>query len=90
MFSFATNQIFDQPPDINAGLVPRRSPPVRFLGHRSITELLQLLDARVQPGVTVAEFRRLFVRCDCGLITTRRAFKEHVCSKEIIDLTGDD
>jgi hypothetical protein len=40
--------------------------------------------------VTDAEFRNLFVRCECKLILTRRAFRQHKCSKEIIDLTGED
>jgi len=44
----------------------------------------------VRPGVTGAEFRNLFVRCECELILTRRAFRQHRCSKEIIDLTGED
>ena len=28
--------------------------------------------------------------CECGLITTRRAFTDHDCLNEVIDLTGDD
>jgi len=36
-----------------------------------------------------AEFGSLFVRCECGLILTRQAFGQHGCSKEVLDLTGD-
>jgi hypothetical protein len=48
---------------------------------------LGLLDSRVQPGVTVAEFQHLFVRCECGYILTKRAFKYHACVREVVDLT---
>jgi hypothetical protein len=48
---------------------------------------MRRLDSPVRPGITVAEFRRLFVGCRCGLITTRAAFGEHVCLTEVIDLT---
>jgi hypothetical protein len=91
--------------DINAGpdLMPRRAAPApatlaRTEGRRSISTLLELLDSRVRPGVKADEFRRLFVRCDCGYIVTRRAYRNHACAGEsmepakndVIDLTGDD
>jgi hypothetical protein len=63
----------------------------------SISNLLELLDSRVRPGVTEAEFRTLFVKCDCGYLFTRRAFKDHACAgasinltqEEVIDLTAE-
>lgn len=53
---------------------------------RNVVEWLLRLDAVVNPGITQAQFRRLFVRCaDCGDVMTRRVFAEHDCaSKETI------
>ena len=68
----------------------KRIEPIRIGGRRSTSNLLELLDSRVRPGVTGAEFGNLFVRCECELILTRRAFRQHRCSKEVIDLTGED
>jgi hypothetical protein len=52
------------------------------------------LDSWINPGVTVANFRGLFARCRCGLVTTCRVFEDHVCAVPaapvIIDLTVDD
>jgi hypothetical protein len=63
--------------------------PVRIEGRRNVSNLLELLDSRVRPGVTEIEFRRLFVKCECGLILTKRAFNDHACSREVVDLTDD-
>lgn len=52
-------------------------------------DLLEKLDARVQPGVTQAELKSIIAMCECGLISTRRAFDDHNCQNEVIDLTGD-
>jgi hypothetical protein len=50
-------------------------------GRRSgVSVLLKLLDSRVRPGVTEAEFQGLFVKCVCGLYFTRRAFRVHICT----------
>jgi hypothetical protein len=57
---------------------------------KTMAELLDKLDARKQPGITAGEFSRLFGRCECGLMMTQRAFGEHRCGVEIVDLTGDD
>ena len=53
------------------------------------------LDSWVKPGLSEAEFRRLFYKCKCGLITTRRIFDKHTCTPPrqpsiVIDLTSDD
>jgi hypothetical protein len=49
------------------------------------------LNSWTDPGLTDADFRALFARCRCGLVTTRRVFKDHVCAVPvIIDLTIDD
>jgi len=48
------------------------------------------LDAWSNPGLTEAAFRKLFVRCCCGLVTTRRVFKDHVCTVPAPVLTVDD
>jgi hypothetical protein len=75
--------------DINEGLVIKRHAPAPS-GHKTASTLLVQLDSRLLPGVTEREFRSLFARCDCGMITTQRAFREHKCLSDIIDLTGDD
>jgi hypothetical protein len=67
----------------------KHNEPIRIVGRRSVSNLLELLDSRVRPGVTDEEFGILFVRCECGLILTRRAFHQHSCSKEVIDLSGE-
>lgn len=68
--------------DINAAIIPSRQAP-----KRAKDNLLERLDARTRSGITSAEFRRLFVSCECGMFTTRRAFKDHQC---IVDLTVDE
>lgn len=59
-------------------------------------DLLMALDSTVSPGLTPAEFKKLFVRCiACNIIMTRRVLENHVClasstmvnSENIIDLT---
>lgn len=76
--------------DINRPpLVPKRRPRIGPVGLKPVTELLRLLDSRVCPGIAVSDFRRLFTQCEkCELITTRRAFNDHICV-EVIDLTSD-
>ena len=49
-------------------------------------ELFEQLDAWVKPGITGAQFRKLFYQCECGIIMTQRAFHTHKCL-EVIDLT---
>lgn len=66
----------------------KRAEPLRFIGRQVTSTLLELLDSRVRPGVTDDEFQRLFARCECGLISTKRAFRDHSCTKEVIDLTS--
>jgi hypothetical protein len=64
--------------------------PIRLAGRRVTSNLLELLDSRVRPGITEDEFKHLFVQCSCGNFFTKRACREHACLKEVIDLTGDD
>ena len=52
-----------------------------------MSDLLERLDA---TGITQTEFKNIIVMCECGLVVTRRAFNEHDCRNEVIDLTGDD
>jgi hypothetical protein len=51
------------------------------------SELLRRLDSQVRPGITYTEFQKLFVECECGLVTTRRSFEKHEC---IIDISDDE
>jgi hypothetical protein len=59
-------------------------------GHRTTSTLLELLDSHVRPGVTEAEFRKLFVQCKCEYFFTKRAYRGHACSKAVIDLTEEE
>lgn len=56
---------------------------------RGQSNLLELLDSRVRPGITAKEFKYLFVQCACGEFFTRRAHRDHACSSQVLDLTGD-
>ena len=50
---------------------------------QNVVEWLLCLDVVVNPGITQAQFRRLFMRCaDCGDVMTRRVFAEHDCTRE--------
>lgn len=68
----------------------RRRAPRRYAGRRTPEELFEQLNARINPGITLVQFRLLFVRCECGIVTTRRAFSNHGCRARAIDLTGDE
>lgn len=46
------------------------------------------LDTRIRPGLSAADFYRMFTRCRCGLIMTRHAFRWHPCQFTIIELTS--
>ena len=57
------------------------------------------LDSWTRPGLSEAEFNRLFAKCHCGLVMTRRVFRNHICAMAaaaarnppvVIDLTSDD
>jgi hypothetical protein len=70
--------------------------PVRRL--ESTLDRLLRLDSWTRPGLSKLEFNRLFAKCDCGLVMTRRVFRNHVCAVAeaaadppvVIDLTSDD
>jgi hypothetical protein len=65
--------------------------PANRANPSALLKLLQL-DAAVQPSLTQAHFRSLFMRCTCRLIMMRRAYHAHYCVKEpeVIDLTDID
>jgi hypothetical protein len=75
--------------DIEAGSAPTHlhRVPARRSGQKTVAELLRQLDAREKPGITDTVFSVLFCRCQCGLVTTQRAFDDHTC---IVDLSDDD
>ncbi|KIM71671.1 hypothetical protein PILCRDRAFT_830210 [Piloderma croceum F 1598] len=74
--------------DINAETIPIRA--AGYSDQKTVSELLAQLDARVLPGIPENQFSALFARCECGLVTTARAFNDHKCRVNIIDLTRDD
>jgi hypothetical protein len=74
--------------DINADAIVQARPPLRRKSRRT-TELMAKLDARGNPGISGLDFHTLFYKCECGLYMTRRAFLDHDCLNEVIDLTDD-
>ncbi|KAJ6464219.1 hypothetical protein DFH09DRAFT_1488997 [Mycena vulgaris] len=81
---------------INPFIVPYVTPEPLPIAISPFAMLMQL-DASSNPGLTEAQFRKLFVRCSsCKLFTTISAFEDHNCrptstlSTEIIDLTSED
>lgn len=74
--------------DINAETIPMRA--AGDSDQKTVYEQLAQLDARVLPGIPENQFSGLFARCECGLVTTARAFSDHKCRVNIIDLTHDD
>lgn len=64
----------------------------------TVLDRLLRLDSWAQPGLSEPEFNRLFAKCNCGLVMTRRVFREHTCvlvarvqnPPVVIDLTSDD
>jgi ubiquinone biosynthesis protein UbiJ len=62
----------------------------------STLNTLLRLDSHLRPGLTKAEFRRLFIKCDrCEVVMTRRVVSQHRCGafshgrREVIDLTNE-
>jgi hypothetical protein len=79
--------------DINADaadLIFQHNVLVRTNCPKTISSLLELSDSQIRPGVTKAEFRMLFARCNCSLTLTCDISNQHRCSKEIIDLTEEE
>jgi len=77
--------------DVTEG-IPTRDVPAR--GPPTAVELLFKLHSWNRPGLTEVQFRSLFAKCRCGLITTRETFDEHDCNhslrhSDVIDLTSD-
>ncbi|KAJ7199710.1 hypothetical protein B0H12DRAFT_1244604 [Mycena haematopus] len=84
------------PGPVNPFIIPYATPEPLPVPTSPFAMLMQL-DASSNPGLTEAQFRKLFVRCSaCRLFTTSSAFEDHNChplttlSTEVIDLTGDD
>jgi hypothetical protein len=76
------------------GSLPTYERPAR--GPETSIEQLLRLDTSRRPGLSEAEFMKLFAKCSCGLIMTRRVFRDHICTPAvqappavIIDLTAD-
>ena len=71
-------------------MIQHWAPKLLQLDHKakSMGELIGQLDAWVKPGITGAQFQKLFYQCQCGIIMTRRAFLMHECS-DVIDLMED-
>lgn len=61
--------------------IPSPRKPARTLSPKTMVLLLQLNSA-IRPGLSESDFKNLFTRCICGLIMTRKAFKNHYCVTE--------
>jgi hypothetical protein len=80
--SYPDSLDIDYLPDLDTNrsvsLPPTRGPIRRK--RTSLDKLLQL-DSFVRPGLSVPDFRALFVKCTCRVVTTRDAFKNHYCAE---------
>ncbi|GBE78485.1 hypothetical protein SCP_0113740 [Sparassis crispa] len=67
------------------------APATRTLSPSPFRQLMKLDDFE-NPGLTLPEFKRLFTRCQCGLIMTHSSYTIHECSSKgvVIDLTLDE
>jgi hypothetical protein len=83
--------------DVTEAPVPTLQPPTGI--EPSPFDLLMALDSWLRPGLTEAKFGKLFAKCACGLIMTRRCFGSHEClegsasanrERVVIDLTDTD
>ncbi|KIM74573.1 hypothetical protein PILCRDRAFT_92530 [Piloderma croceum F 1598] len=78
---------------VNLPAIPTYEPPARM--PESLIIRLLRLDSWARPGLSEAEFCKLFAKCRCGLVMTRRVFRNHVCGvggrkpRVFIDLTSD-
>jgi len=91
----------DHPSDLSSitgaqsviGSLPTYEGPAR--GPETPIEQLLRLDTSRRPGLSELEFTKLFARCSCGLIMTRRVFRDHICIPAVqapsiaFDLTAD-
>jgi hypothetical protein len=80
-----------------AASVPTYEAPIR--GPETVLNRLLRLDSWARSGLSESEFNRLFAKCRCGLIMTRRVFRGHICAVAagtmqktpvVIDLTLDE
>jgi len=55
--------------------------PVR--GPETSIEQLLRLDTSRRPGLSEHEFMKLFAKCSCGMIMTRRVFRDHICTPAV-------
>jgi hypothetical protein len=72
--------------------IPMYKPPIKA-PEAALDKLLRL-DSWGRGGLSEAEFRGLFAKCICGLVMTRRVFKDHICAvvqnpSVVIDLTSE-
>lgn len=82
--------LIDEADISNPVAVPQEQAPKRTRFAATTTGQLYLLNCMDRPGLTKAEFKKLFTMCTtCHRYTTRDVFFFHVCEAEIIDLTDD-
>jgi hypothetical protein len=81
-------------PTLLASSIPTYEPPTRR--PETVLDRILRLDSWARGGLSEAEFNRLFAKCRCGMITTRRVFRNHVCALAaarnaavIVNLTSD-
>jgi len=63
-------------------------------GPQTAADKFLKLDSWGRAGLLEAEFEKLFAKCVCGLVMTRRVFKDHDCAvsvtQPVTDVTFDD
>lgn len=63
---------------VGLGYVPVLSPPSPRI-QLTTPNLLYRLHSTFRPGLPEREFHRLLMRCECGIVSTRRRHTFHVC-----------
>ena len=61
------------------GPLPAHNKPARAF-KSMVNQLLKLDSWAGGPGLPESDFKRLFAKCDCGLVMTRKVFEEHICT----------
>lgn len=70
--------------DVQTTSIPTVDPYLHPV-YESGFSLLLRLDSLIEPGLSQAQFQRLFAKCmGCGLYMTRRAVDYHECSKTLV------
>jgi hypothetical protein len=79
---------------ITTVMIPPGSNPItevasnRLCLSQETADLLAKLDAPGRGGICESDFLRLFIKCECGYIVTRRSFGVHICLGQSATVTA--